>query len=80
MNDGDSSSGEQNEGQEQGEGFEDTFPANFEAVDVESNDSSTNHEDEPPVSHRDSVPACDFNDNDRSLTCAFPHMFPVGRA
>jgi hypothetical protein len=84
MNDGDSSpeqkQEEQEELQEQEEGFDDILPNNFEAVDVESDDSSTNHEEKPPVSYRSNVPACDFDDSDYSLTCAFPHIFPLGRA
>ena len=66
--------------QDQEEGFEDIFPNIFEAVDVESDDGSTNHEEKPPVSCRNNVPACDFKDDDYSLTCAFPHVFPLGRA
>jgi hypothetical protein len=63
------------------ERLEDIFPDNFEAVDVESDDSSANHEErKPAVSYRNSVPACDFNDNDYSLTCAFPYIFPLGQA
>ena len=82
MNNDDSSPREQQEEQEQEqqEALEDIFQNNFEAVDVESDDSSTNHEEKPPVSYRNSVPACDFDDNDYSLTCAFPHIFPLGRA
>ena len=82
MNDGDCSAEEQQgeQEQEQEDEFDDIFPNNFEAVNVESNDSSTNHEEQPPVSYRSSVPACDFNDSDYSLTCAFPHIFPFGRA
>ncbi len=63
------------------ERLEDIFPDNFEAVDVESDDSSANHEErKPAVSYRNSVPACNFNDNDYSLTCAFPYIFPLGQA
>jgi hypothetical protein len=46
---------------------------------VESEDSVTNRQ-EPPVSYRSSVPACDFHDDDYSLTCAFPYIFPLGQA
>ena len=63
------------------ERLEDIFPDNFEAVDVESDDSSANHEErKPAVSYRNNVPACNFNDNDYSLTCAFPYIFPLGQA
>ena len=86
MNDCDSSpteeQGEQEDEEEQEERLEDIFPDNFEAVDdVESDDSSANDEErKPAVSYRNSVPACDFNDNDYSLTCAFPYIFPLGQA
>ena len=77
--------GEQREEQEQQEeeeeeGFHDILLNDFEAVDVESEDSSTTHERTLPVSHRENVPACDFFDDDFSLTCAFPHIFPFGKA
>ena len=85
MNDGNSSPREEQEEQEdeeeQEERLEYIFPNDFEAVDVESDDSSTNHEERKlPVSYRNSVPACDFNDNDYSLTCAFPYIFLLGQA
>jgi hypothetical protein len=72
---------EQEDEEEQEETLEDIFPDDFEAVDIESDDRSANHEErKPPVSYRNSVPACDFNDNDYSLTCAFPYIFPLGQA
>ncbi len=72
---------EQEVEEEQEETLEDIFSDDFEAVDVESDDSSANDEErKPAVSYRNSVPACDFDDNDHSLTCAFPHIFPLGRA
>ena len=71
---------QQEQEEEQEEGFYDFFPDDFEGVDVDDNDSSTNHEERLPVSHRNSMPACDFNDGDYSLTCAFPHVFPLGQA
>jgi hypothetical protein len=73
---------EQEDEEEQEERLEDIFPNNFEAVDdVKSDDSSANDEErKPPVSYRNSVPACDFNDNNYSLTCAFPCIFPLGQA
>jgi hypothetical protein len=72
---------EHEEEEEEEEGIEDIFPDNFEAVDdKDGDDRSTDHEEIPPVSYRDSLPACDFHDNDYSLTCAFPHVFPLGRA
>jgi hypothetical protein len=77
MNDGEPQEEDEEERQE---GFDDIFPDNFEAVDVESDDSTTNHRQNSPVSHRNSVPACDFNDDDCSLTCAFPYIFPLGQA
>jgi hypothetical protein len=75
-------SGEQGEEQEQEqeEGFEDIFPDAFEDVNVESDNSFAFHEEKPTVSCRNSAPACDFDDNDCSLTCAFPHVFPLGQA
>jgi hypothetical protein len=79
VNDGDSSAEVQQE--------KHIFLNDFEAVDsgtneeVETNSSSTNREEKPAViSHRNSVPACDFDDNDYSLTCAFPYIFPLGQA
>jgi hypothetical protein len=70
---------EQEDEEEQEERLEDIFPNNFEALDVEGDDSSANHEErKPPVSNRNSVPACDFNDNNYSLTCAVPYIFPLG--
>jgi hypothetical protein len=67
MDCGDSFLGEQREEQEQEqeqeEGCKDVFPGNFEAVDVESDDSSTNHEKKPPISCQNSAPAFDFNDD-----------------
>jgi hypothetical protein len=82
VNDGNSFSREQREEeeQEQEEGFEDIFPDAFEAVNVESDDAFTNHEEKPTVSYRNSTPACDFDDKDCSLTCAFPHVFLLGQA
>jgi hypothetical protein len=62
--------------QEDNQEFEDMLPEDFEAIDVEN----MNYEEKLPVSHRNSAPACDFDDNDRSLTCAFPCVFPLGRA
>jgi hypothetical protein len=66
--------------QEQEEGFEDIFPDAFEAVNVESDNAFANHEEKPTVSCRNGAPACDFHDNDCSLTCAFLHVFPLGQA
>jgi hypothetical protein len=72
---------EQEDKEEQEETLEDIFPDDFEAVDVESDDRSANDEErKPPVSYRNSVPSCDFNDNDYSLTCAFPYIFSLGQA
>jgi hypothetical protein len=56
------------------------FPNNFEAFDVAGDDSSANEKRKPPASYQNSVPACDFNDNYYSLTCAFPYIFPLGQA
>jgi hypothetical protein len=66
----------QEQEEEEEEAFEDMLPEDFEAIDVEN----MNYEEKLPVSHRNSAPACDFDDNDRSLTCAFPYIFPLGRA
>jgi hypothetical protein len=73
---------EQEDEEEQEETLEDIFSDDFEAVDVESDDRSANDEERKPpaVSYRNSVPACDFNDNDYSLTCAFPYIFPLDQA
>jgi hypothetical protein len=71
---------QQQEGEQQEARFEDIFLDNFEAVQIGSDDGSTNREEKPPVSCRSGEPACDFNDDDKALTCAFPHIFPFGHA
>jgi hypothetical protein len=52
------------------------LPNNFEAVDFEHGDSSANHEQKLPVSCRNSAPACDFYDNNRSLTLCLSACVP----
>jgi hypothetical protein len=78
MTDGDDDDSTPEEQEKEHDEYDDLPP--FEAVDNESDDSSTNHEEKLPVSRRSNVPSCDFNDCDYALTCAFPHIFPLGRA
>jgi hypothetical protein len=85
MNDCDSSPTkepeEQEDEEEEEERWEDIFPDDFQAIDVEGDDSSMNQEERKlPVSYRKSVPACDFNGDNYSLTCDFPYILHLGQA